>query len=501
MSDSPPDHWDEEYPPPEKGSGPPLPHDEAAEKRLIGTMLLGTRGENDRNGFVAYLDAVDRQEIRELRSGDFYDQRHAFIWNAIVDVAKKKDEYAVDPVTVARNLRGGTPEEGEKSLLAAAGGPEYLAYLAALGEDSTIRVPIYVQMVHQCADLRRMARVLGQNHEAVFRAGDKSAVEIISKAESDIFALGEEIRGGVKKKEISEIVGDVVQRLADATQSGNYSALDGVATGFEPFDELLSGGFRPGELVILAARTSLGKTALALDVASRLAAKQKPVLFLSLEMSGEQIAVRLLAREAQVNTILTTRGRMGTAKLQPDELTRMAAAAAEMRTWPLGVEDEKIDDLDKVLAKIRGAHRRFASDGKKLGLVIVDYLQLVELPVHPGSRRDLRAVEVGQVSRSLKTIARELGIPILALAQLNRRVENRESPRPGLADLRDSGAIEQDADSVLFLYSEKTPEKDDNYAYVPEESVFLANAKARQGIAGGKVEIKFIKAVATFAKI
>ena len=292
----------------------------------------------------------------------------------------------------------------------------------------------------------------------------------------------------------------MVERLANATHSGNYSALDGVATGFEPFDELLSGGFRPGELVILAARTSIGKTALALDIASRLASREIPVLFLSLEMSAEQIAVRLLAREAQVNTILTTRGRMGEAKLRPDELTRLAAAATETKTWPLGVEDEKLDDLDKVLAKIRGAHRRFASDGKNLGLVIVDYLQLVETPVHPGSRRDLRAVEVGQVSRGLKTIARELSVPILALAQLNRRVENRESPRPGLADLRDSGAIEQDADSVLFLYSEKPPEKDDNYAYVPEEEVFLANAKARQGISGGKARIKFIKAVATFAK-
>ena len=333
-----------------------------------------------------------------------------------------------------------------------------------------------------------------------FGPATKSAVEIISKAESDIFALGEEIRGAVKKKEIGEVIGDVVERLSHAVQTDNFTALDGVATGFEPFDELLSGGFRAGELVILAARTSLGKTALALDIASRLASREKPVLFLSLEMSAEQIAVRLLAREAQVNTILTTRGRMGKAKLQADELTRMASAAAEMKTWPLFVEDEKLDDLEKVLAKIRGARRRLSSDGKSLGLVIVDYLQLVELPVHPGSRRDLRAVEVGQVSRSLKTIARELGVPILALAQLNRRVENRESPRPGLADLRDSGAIEQDADSVLFLYSEKTPEKDDNYAYVPEEIVYLANAKARQGISGGKAEVKFIKAVATFAK-
>ena len=197
MSEFPPDNWDDEEHA-QKGKTPPAPHDDVAEARLIAALLLGN-GAEDGNAYSTYLDAVDRNIIRELRAGDFYDKRHSYIWSAIVAVGKAHGETAVDPVMVANNLRGHDTEDGKKSLLALAGGPEYLARLAAAGDSFTNLIP-YVVLVQKCADLRRMVAVLAQNHRACFNAGDTPIAEIVGKAESEIFALGEEIRGGGSEK-------------------------------------------------------------------------------------------------------------------------------------------------------------------------------------------------------------------------------------------------------------------------------------------------------------
>ena len=471
----------------ENRDGPPLPHDIAAEVGVVGVMLLEVN---------KYFELIDNKCIRPLTGFDFYDKRNAHIAAAILAVAKDKGESEVNPVTVAHYLRGADTEKGKASLLITAGGPEYIAGLAAHGEmHSTIcNFASYAKLLQETADLRRLLLLLQQCGQSCYNTGNTPSIEIVAKAEAEIFALGTKLRGGGPKKELSEIAYGIVERLGFAIRNDNFSALDGTPTGYGPFDNLLSGGLRAGELTLLAARPSVGKTAFALDIAARIASREIPVAFLSLEMSCEQLTIRLMARESQVNTILTTRGRMGTSKLTADEMTRLASAAAEVRTWPLFMEDEGIDDLDKIVAKIRGKYRACAAEGKPLGLVVVDYLQLVRLP--PAARRDIRAVEVGEVSRELKNLARELGVPILGLAQLNRQVESRDTKRPFLGDLRDSGSLEQDADNVFFLYRDGG--KNNEPANLPEECLWLANEKARQGIAGGKKEIKFLKAIAKF---
>ena len=293
-----------------------------------------------------------------------------------------------------------------------------------------------------------------------------------------------------------EIVGGAVSRLVAAVQTDDFSALDGAATGLKPLDNVLHGGFHPGELTIVGGRCGVGKSALALDVSARLLEQGKAVAFFSLEMSEMKLGARLLARQSGVNAAKIIRGRMGGEKLDHNDLTALAEGMATIKSWKLEVGFDEVKDWSDMQAAIRGSIRRNASAGHPLELIVVDYLQLVETD-NGKSHCDPRAMEVAKVSRGLKMIAREFGIPVLALSQLNRNVEDRMPPKPKLSDLRDSEAIGQDADVVIFMY----PHIKDEYgewSFGRWWDVSLCCGKSRHGAAGAVEQVKFDRSIFKF---
>ena len=457
-----------------------------AERSFLGAMMV-------QNGYDDYLGLLDEKRIARLDSADFYDARHRAIWSGIGICAQ--DGY-VDPMTVAHALRGKKDEKGG-SLLPLAGGPEYLAALADIG-GAPINIPAYGKIIKETAQQREILALTQVIHTEAWR-GSGGPLEIIGGAENKIFELGEKIRGVRKKTTMGGVVEGMMTRLTRAVNNDDYSELDGAATGLTPLDNLLNGGFRPGELTIIAARPGMGKTAFALDISARLLEQGKAVAFFSLEMSEVQLGARLMARQSRVNSTKIIRGRMGGKKLDHNDLTALAEGVATIKSWKLELGFDEIKDWSDMQAAIRGSIRRNASAGHPLELIVVDYLQLVETDDGKG-RRDLRAVEVAKVSRGLKMFAREFGIPVLALAQLNRNVEDRAIPKPQLSDLRESGAIEQDADIVIFMY---LPVKDENgeLARAPVMEVSLYGAKCRQGVSGGVEQVKFRKSISKFAPV
>ncbi|CAN5230073.1 replicative DNA helicase [soil metagenome] len=388
------------------------PHDLQAEKSVLGGVLIDTSA----IGIVAEF----------LKSPHFYAREHQIIFDGMIKLFEKQQP--IDVITLKNQLQS----DGE---IKNAGGQEYLSELINSVPTSAY-VEQYAHIIRAQYTKRKLIEVSSRSVERAFDSKGEIK-ELIDEIESEIFALAEEHqhRDFIHMK---EILATSFERLEEFMKSGTHTR--GVATGFDALDNKLS-GLMPSNLVILAARPGVGKTTFALNIALNVAMKfKKSVGFFSLEMSKEELVDRLLVGQSDVDA-----WRLKTGRLTDDDTKRIVAAMGDLADAPI-----YIDDTPGVsILEMRTKARKLKAE-KGLELLIVDYLQLAD----SGRRFDSRVQEVSFISLGLKNLARELQIPVLSLSQLSRAVEQRTDKKPQLADLRESGAIEQDADVVMFIYQD-----------------------------------------------
>jgi replicative DNA helicase len=391
------------------------PYSEDAEQAVLSAMLI------DQDAVLRSIEYVDDTM--------FYAERHRRIFRAMVSIAERGG--VVDPLTLSDELA----RRGE---LDASGGKDYIGFLVDV-VPTAANIEYHAEIVHEKAILRRLIEVSTAVVSEAFE-GKTTARELLDDAESKIFLVSQQqTKDGFTR--IKELLWPTMERI-EALQRGGKT-VTGVASGFNDLDELTS-GFQPAELIIVAARPSMGKTAFTLNVAQHAAIEHNvPVAFFSLEMSKESLVQRMLTSEARIDAQRLRKG-----MLRDDDFPRLARAAGILSSAPVWIDDTP----GLTLLEMRSKARRLKADAG-VGLVVVDYLQLMQGPAHAESRQQ----EVSQISRGLKALAKELNVPVVALSQLSRAPEQRtgDNKRPQLSDLRESGAIEQDADLIMFLYRQE----------------------------------------------
>ena len=422
------------------------PQNLEAESSLLGALLL------DKDGIIKVSDF--------LKADDFYKSANGLIYQAILDLFAKHEP--ADILSVGNRLN-------EKKQLEAIGGKTYLAQLTAMVPNSS-HVENYGQIIRKKSTLRKLEKAAADISEFTYSEED-DVEKILDRAEQKLFAISQE---SVKKNfiPIKSILNETFHRIDELHKSGGQ-ATRGVPTGFNDLDKLLS-GFQDSDLIILAARPSLGKTTLALDLIRSIAIKsQVPVGIFSLEMSKEQLVDRLLSAEAGVDLWKMRTGKLSD-KEEDDDFPRIGRAMGILSEAPIHIDDSPNANVMEIRTKARRLKMEH-----NLGFLVIDYLQLME----GDSRSENRVQEISAISRALKQIARELNIPVLALSQLSRAVESRSPAIPKLADLRESGSIEQDADIVMFIYRKAK----DKSRECPEEEKAIAEIhvdKHRNGPTG-----------------
>lgn len=380
-------------------------------------------------GMLLDASAIDRA-MEVLDASMFFREGHRRLFRSIVRVIRRGE--VVDIVTLQEDLKR-TDE------LESVGGLDYVAELLD-AVPTAANIEYHARIVREKALLRRLIDAGQEIIQDAYQQGEREVDEIIDSAESKIFHVSQDQdkEGFVRVKDLLWPTFEEIERLQDAK-----SPVTGVPTGFADLDKMTT-GLQPGDLVIVAARPSMGKTSWVLNVAATAAIDhKKSVAVFSLEMGKEQLLKRFLSAEARIDAQLLRRGGM-----TPEDHKRLAAAAGHMNTAPIWIDDTPGISVLEMRGKSRRLKAEIESEGGELGMVIIDYLQLMG----SDGRSESRVQEVSQMSRGLKALARELQVPIVALSQLSRAVESRHDKRPMLSDLRESGSIEQDADLVMFLY-------------------------------------------------
>jgi replicative DNA helicase len=420
------------------------------------------------SGLLVDPDAFETVRFEGLKPEHFYHPNHALVFGAMVQV--HDDGEPINTVTVAEALM-------KQHKLEQVGGPGFLAALESALPTSA-HVAAYTRLVREKATLRQLIRSATQVVQSAYRQ-DRKVQDVVDEAEQTILAIrNESAKTGILS--LHGLVQIAMKRL-EALYNNKMSVV-GVPSGFADLDRLTC-GFQPGELVIVAARPSMGKTALTLNIATHIALNQKtPVAFFSLEMSAEQLVHRMIGAEARVDLSNLRRG-----TIQRHELGQFIAAAGLIGNAPLYIDETPSLSISEMRTKARRlAHQHGVQ------IIIVDYLQLMNGP----ENAENKATEVGEISKGLKAIARELKVPVIALSQLNRGVESRNDKRPMMSDLRESGAIEQDADVIAFLYREEYYSRDKT----PQDKVGVTEiiiAKNRNGPTG-LVELRFQSNITRF---
>jgi replicative DNA helicase len=439
--------------PSEPGLVPPQNLD--AEESVLGAMMLSPGA----------IGAV----TEELDAGDFYRESHAKIYRAALALFARGEP--VDAITVADELE-------ERSELDAAGGRLRIHELARL-VPTTANAAHYARIVREMAVLRGLIHAGGEVARLGWeRPGDAS--DLLDRAEKIVFDLSQE-QVSSEFSHIEELLKEGFEKITQLYEAGEE--ITGVASGYRDLDRLTS-GFQPGNLIIVAARPSMGKSALALCMAANLAVRrQVPIALFTLEMSKSEVTQRLMCSEAKVES-----QRLRSGKLATDDWPRLTAACDKLAKAPIYVDDTG----SMTIMGIRAKARRLKSKEPNLGLIVVDYLQLMS----SDSNYENRVQEVSQISRQLKILARELDLPIIAMSQLSRAVEQRHDKRPILSDLRESGSLEQDSDLVMFIYRDE---------YYNDESpdqglAELLLAKHRNGPTGS-IKLSFLQRYAKFADL
>ena len=388
------------------------PYSEDAEQAVLAAMLI------DQDAVMRAFEVVDDTM--------FYAERHRRLFRAMMSITERGS--VVDPLTLADEL-------SRKSELDGAGGKDYIGFLVDAVPTSA-NVEYHSKIVKEKALLRRLIEVSTEIVGEAF-SGAQTADELLDMAEQKIFQVAQQ-RTTEGFSRIKELLWPTMERI-EAIHAGGES-ITGVPSGFADLDDLTS-GFQPSDLIIVAARPSMGKTAFTLNIAQNAAiTKEKKVAFFSLEMSKESLVQRMLTAEARIDAQKLRKG-----MLRDDDFPRLARAAGILTHAPIWIDDTP----GITMLEMRSKARRLKSD-QGLDMIIVDYLQLMSGPAGSENRQQ----EVSQISRGLKALAKELSVPVIALSQLSRAPEQRtgDSKRPQLSDLRESGAIEQDADLIMFIY-------------------------------------------------
>ena len=443
-------------PPDTAGSVPP--HNEEAEASVLGAILLTEQA----------LDGV-LLEVG-LKADHFYRPRHQLIFGSMIHLKEKAEPEAVDALTVCDDLRrAGQLEE--------AGGEAYVHSLPTV-VPAVGAVMHYARIVHDHALLRSLLYTTRDiQGEVLAHRGEPR--ELIERAEAALFRIGHD--GGTAEMRTLEVVlHEEIDKLEELSRKD--VGLTGTPSGFTDLDQL-TGGFQAGNLIVLAARPSMGKSTLATNIAENAAIDHGvPVALFSLEMSETELAHRFIASQAKVSSDELRKGRV-----RGDRWPKVLNAVEKLASAPIFMDDSSDIGVLEMRAKARRLHAR-----NGLGLIVVDYLQLVRAD----GRTDSRVEQVGQISRGLKILARELEIPVVAVSQLSRAVESRNPPVPMLSDLRESGQLEQDADLVMFVYREDY--YDDESERTGEADMIIA--KHRNGPVG-KVSLTFLPKYPRFANL
>ena len=431
----------------------PLPSSEESERVILGAILLD--------------NALISQAIEMLKPEDFYSPKNRRIYRAMTSLFE--DGERIDPILIGEELK----KEGHLDSIGGVAAVTNLTY----GLPHFSNIQDYSRVVHEKSIVRNLIRVCNQiTSEALSEEQDTE--EILDSAEQMIFALADErTRQGFSH--VKPVAEDVLAKVEQYAKRETH-ALTGLATGFRELDQMTS-GFQKTDLIIVAARPSMGKTALCLNLAQNAAIRENAtVAVFSLEMSKEQLVMRMLSSEARVDA-----HRFRTGFLTKDEWGRLAGAIGDISEAKIFVDDTAGISVLEMRAKAR----RLAAEQKRLDLIVVDYLQLMT----GSSRSESRQQEVSQISRELKGLAKELNVPVVALSQLSRAPEARNPPRPLMSDLRESGSIEQDADVVAFIYREDYYNETDENAGVAE----ILISKQRNGPTGS-VKLAFLKEFTRF---
>lgn len=398
------------------------PHSIEAEQSVIGGLML----DND----------VWDQVADVILPSDFYRQDHRLIFDAIAKLADESSPF--DVITLAEYLK-------KFDELDNAGG---LAYLTALAKNtpSAANIKAYASIVRERSVLRQMIHVGTEISNSAYNTEGRSTSEILDVAEQSVFKIAEQtMRGRAGLTNIKKFLTDAVDRIDTLfTQEGTVT---GIPTGYTDFDEKTS-GLQKSDLVIIAGRPSMGKTTFAMNIAEHAAIKAKaPVAVFSMEMPGEQLALRLMSSLGRIDA-----HKIRTGQLEDEDWPRITSSVSMLSEAPIFIDDTPALSPNELRARCR----RLAREHGDLGLIVIDYLQLMQVP----GMRDNRTGEISEISRSLKALAKELNVPVIALSQLNRSLEQRPNKRPVMSDLRESGAIEQDADIIIFIYRDEVYNKE-----------------------------------------
>jgi len=436
------------------------PHSIEAESSVLGGLLLDN----------AAWDRVSDL----LTASDFYRYEHKMVFGAIgalINAAKP-----ADVITVFEQLQGqGKAEE--------IGG---LAYLNSLAQyvPSAGNIRRYAEIVRERGILRKLVSVTDEISTNAFNPKGRPVAAILDDAEQKIFNIGEE---GARTKQGFQAMDTLVVALLDRVQemADNPNDVTGVPTGFYDLDRLTA-GFQAGDLIVLAGRPSMGKTALAINIAEHVALNEGlPVAVFSMEMGAAQLAIRIVGSIGRID-----QSHLRTGRLTDEEWPRLTETIEKLRIISLHIDET----AGLSSAELRANARRLSRQCGKLGLIVVDYLQLMS---GSSSNDENRATELGEISRGLKTLAKELQCPVIALSQLNRSVETRPDKRPMMSDLRESGAIEQDADIIMFIYRDEYYTKD---ACKEPGVAEIIIAKQRNGPTG-MVKLAFLKPITKFESL
>ncbi len=429
------------------------PHSVEAEQSVLGGLLL----ENEALDKIADI----------LASGDFYRHDHKLIFEHIAKLIEHNRP--ADIVTVAESLDNAAE-------LSAVGG---LAYLGALAQNtpSAANIRRYAEIVRERAVMRKLVEVGSGIAESAYNPQGRDAQQLLDEAESRIFKIAE---GGKRSSEgfldIKVLLPQVADRIDQLFQRDNQSEVTGIPTGYTDLDSMTS-GLQPGDLVIVAGRPSMGKTAFSLNIAENVALDTGlPVAVFSMEMGATQLATRMIGSVGRLD-----QHRMRTGRLEDEDWVRLTTALGRLNEAPIFIDEGAGLSSFDVRARARRLHRQTG----KLGLIVIDYIQLMSGAA--GRQSENRATEISEISRSLKSLAKELDVPVVALSQLNRSLEQRPDKRPVMSDLRESGAIEQDADLILFIYRDQVYNPDSPDKGTAEIIV----AKQRNGPIG-RVRLTFI---------
>lgn len=424
------------------------PHSAEAEQSIIGGLMLDNQ-------------AWDKISTR-LCEADFYRTEHRTLFRAVVELARREQPF--DVVTLLDTLKSNNE-------LDAAGGETYLFELAN-NTPSVANVSAYADIVREKSVQRQLIAIAGEIADSAYNPSGREVPELLDLAETRVFAIAEQTGGSGGPESIKSILVKAVEKIDALYHNGDI--ITGLATGLTDLDNMTS-GLQPSDLVIVAGRPSMGKTTLAMNMAEHAAIKgDKPVLVFSMEMPADSLAMRMMSSLGRID-----QHRIRTGKLEDDDWPRITSAVHMLSEAPLFIDDTAALSP----AEMRARARRLAKEFGQPGLIVVDYLQLMKVP---GFKADNRTAEISEISRSLKALAKELKVPVIALSQLNRSLEQRSDKRPVMSDLRESGAIEQDADLICFIYRDEVYNEDSPDKNVAE----IIIAKQRNGPIG-RVRVAF----------